>query len=121
MIEWLFCKRYEHCTVSDWEKVLFSDETSIKRFSNAVSSRVRHPEDDHFNPRYRLPKTKHGASTMILGSMAASGRGNLWFLPKGQTMAANNYLQVLEERLLPMMAISVTCYFIQDGATKLER
>lgn len=53
---------------------------------------------------------------MIWGSMSSSGRGNLWFLPKSETMKASNYLKVLQDRLPAMMNVRGTNIFMHDGA-----
>lgn len=111
-----FCKKYLHWTPNDWSKVLFSDETMIRQFCNIGVQRVRRPKGLRFDPHYCLPVVKHSPSLMIWGSMAASGRGNIWFLPSGTTMKAENYLKVLQERLKPMMDVRGATYFMHDGA-----
>lgn len=110
-----FCHHYKHWTTEMWNKVLFSDETLIQQFSVA-HRRVRRPLGCRYERRYCVPTVKHSPSVMIWGSMSSSGRGNLWFLPPNQTMNARRYLQVLQDRLRPMMNIRATEIFMHDGA-----
>lgn len=50
-----FCHKYKHWTATDWNKVLFSDETTVRQFANAGKASVRRPKGERFNPRYCLP------------------------------------------------------------------
>lgn len=110
-----FCRKYRHWTPEMWSKVLFSDETTIRQFSTAPCL-VRRPPGTRYEKRYCLPTVKHSPSVMIWGSMSSSGRGNLWFLSPNKTMNAEVYLNVLQERLRPMMNIRSTEVFMHDGA-----
>ena len=111
-----FCKKVNAWTPEMWSRVLFSDESTIRQFAHVGSSMIRRPWNTRFNPRYVIPTVKHSPSVMVWGSFGCSGRGNLWFLPPNTTMRAANYLEVLKERLRPMMARRQTTIFMHDGA-----
>jgi hypothetical protein len=44
------------------------------------------------------------------------GRGGLYFMPKGTTMNGERYINVLNNHLLPFMALHRATHFLQDGA-----
>jgi transposase len=111
-----FCQKFKEWTGEMWEQVLFSDECMFRQFPNSGALHVRRPKGSRFQQRYIVPMVKHSSSVMIWGSFASSGRGNLWFLPPNTTMRSENYLNVLKERLQPMMNIRGTKIFMHDGA-----
>ena len=76
-----FCHKFKQWTAEDWSKVLFSDETTVRLFSNVGAQMVRRPKGARYNPRYCQPIVKLSLSVIMWGSMSATGRGNLWFLP----------------------------------------
>ena len=110
-----FCKRYKDWTAEDWHHVVFSDESTIRQFSNA-SKTVRRPPGERYNPRYTTPAVKHPNSVMIWGSISARGRGGLWIMPPGTTINADVYLSILQEKLPIFMDIHNCSIFQHDGA-----
>ena len=116
-----FCHKFRQWTAEDWSKVLFSDETTARLFSNVGAQMVRRPKGVRYNPRYCQPTVKHSLSVMMCGSMSATGRGNLWFLPPKTTMTAVNYREVLMERLQSMMTVRQTSVFMHDGAPCIKQ
>lgn len=110
-----FCHKYKHFTKEMWEAILWSDETNIKLFEGAPKY-VRRPVGQRFLSKYCSPTVKHAPYWMIWGSFSAKGRGNLYFLPKNCTMNASQYLEVLTDRLTPMMSIHRCTKFQHDGA-----
>lgn len=111
-----FCRRVKDWTPEMWERVLWSDETSIRQYGNQGSTFVWRAPGTRYEPRNCLSTVKHSPSIMIWGSFSATGRGNLWFLPPNTTMKASNYLEMLQDRLLPMMEVRQTSIFMHDGA-----
>ena len=54
---------------------------------------------------------------MVWGAFSGTqGRGGLYFLPKNVTMRGSNYLQVLQNHLLPFWDIHQPTHFMHDGA-----
>ena len=67
--------------------------------------------------KYTVKTVKHPASVMIWGCFSGrGGRGSLFFLPKNETMNADQYMGMLEDRLFPWMQMPHVSQFLQDGA-----
>ena len=111
-----FCKRVKNWNCEMWSRVLFSDETTIRQYDCRGSGTVRRPQGKRYDPRYVLPTVRHSASVMIWGCFSMTGRGSLWFLPPNTTMKAENYLELLKDRLQLMMAIREASIFMHNGA-----
>lgn len=111
----IFCKKYQHFTAEMWEDVLWSDESNIRMFDCGFKY-VRRPAGERFSSKYCQKTVKHAPYWMVWGSCSGKGRGNLFFLPQNQTMNAQQYEKVLQERLKPMMEIHGCALFMHDGA-----
>ena len=95
---------------------MFSDESMFYQFQD-TKRYVRLPLNaSSFDPKYTSKTVRHPPSLMIWGCFSFHGRGGLTFLPKGQTMNAYRYIEILEEKLNPFMDISQTAVFQQDNA-----
>ena len=53
---------------------------------------------------------------MVWGSFSWQESGEIFFLPKGETMNMDKYLQVLKNQAAPAMEKAGTTKFLQDGA-----
>lgn len=71
-----FCKKYGKWTKEDWNKVMFSDESTFSQFSS-YTRHVRRPRNQRYNMRYVVPTVKHAPTTMVWGSFCGSGRGGI--------------------------------------------
>ena len=105
-----FCRRYKHWTAAEWRKVLFSDETSIRQYSN-YTTHVRRPPGKRYSSQYTVPKVKQSPTVMIWGCIAASGRGGLWIMPPNSTIKAITYKDILAEKL-PAFMPRLNCWVI---------
>lgn len=112
-----FAKTYRDWTEKDWEKVFwstkllawpfgtlcfssqvcFSDESSIQILQDCTQF-VRRRPDEKFHKDCIVERVKHPLSVMIWGVISCKGNGRLHIV-KG-TMRQDQYLQVLQERLL---------------------
>jgi hypothetical protein len=112
-----FCRKYRHLTEKDWEKVMFSDESTF-RLINPRGVTVRQPRNiSRCNRYYTITTVKHSASVMIWGCFSgARGRGGIYFLPKNTTMNRERYKTVLENHFIPFMRSHRSSWFLQDGA-----
>jgi len=110
-----FCRKYEKWTSSDWEKVLFSDESTFTQFYS-FCRHVRRPPGKRFSEKYMVPSVKQAPKVMVWGAVSAAGRAGLWFMPKDTTIAGAVYLNVLKEKLPTFMSIHRTTFFQHDGA-----
>ena len=85
-----FCKKYKDWSLEDWERVLWSDESTFVVSSGCRSKRVRRPRgSDPNDPRYTAKVVKHAASVMVWGCFAFGGVGNLVFLEKNECKSAH--------------------------------
>ena len=110
-----WCANHLHWTEDDWEKVLFSDESTFQQI-RSTGKFVRRPSGERFNPKFTVKTVKHPASVMVWGCFCAAGRGRLSFLEKGVTMNSVRYVDVLEEKMLPEFRARNLDWFLQDGA-----
>jgi transposase len=111
-----FCRQFHHWQVSDWKRVMFSDESSFRQF-NDVKLFVRRPINSNpLDRRYTTKCVKHSPSVMAWGCFSYSGTGSIMFLDKGVTMNAQRYIEVLQHQLLPSMANHGCTVFQQDLA-----
>ena len=110
-----FCNMYRHWTAADWHRVMFSDETTVSQY-NYNQKYVRRPPGKRYDSKYVIGTVKFPAKTMIWGSIAASGRGSLWFAPPSSTINGRAYLSLLQEKLPTVMPLRECTTFQQDGA-----
>lgn len=94
-----WCRKYENWTLEQWRRVIFSDETYLRRHSKDGRVQV------WVDTRKPLDKQGHQIETsrasnyslMVWGSMCGYGRGNLvWH---SSSITADSYLQILKEDL----------------------
>jgi transposase len=94
-----FAKRYQHWTVADWERVVWSDETKINRFNSDGRSWCWVRDVDSLETRTVKQTVKHGGgSIMIWGCMTAKGPGYMCKI--NGRMDQHLYKQILEEDLV---------------------
>jgi transposase len=112
-----FAKKYKDWTADQLASVMFSDESTF-RTMRIVHRSVRRPIGSYrYNSRYTVKTMKHPDSVMVWACFTGKmGRGGLYFLPKGSTMNGERYMDVLDNHLLPFMALHRASHFLQDGA-----
>ena len=112
-----FAKNYQHWRSQQWRKVMFSDESTFRLMrgqSKAIKRPINVPRHD---PRYTVKTVKHSDGVMVWGAFSGTHeRGGLYFLPKNVTMRGSNYLQVLQNHLLPFWSIHQPTHFVHNGA-----
>ena len=73
-------------------------------FTSSRFQRVRRAKGtNRFDPKFMVKTVKHGGPVMVCGSFSWEGSCHLFFLPKGQTMNAEKYLEVLKTKAAPSM------------------
>ena len=91
-------------SVQWWKKVLFTDASNFQLFTSSRFQRVRRAKGiNRFDPKFTVKTVKQGGHVMVWGSFSLEGSGLLFFLPKGQTMNAEKYLEVLKTKAAPSM------------------
>ncbi|KAG7155141.1 Transposable element Tcb1 transposase-like 4 [Homarus americanus] len=96
-----FVHKYRHWTPEQWEKVKWSDESTVQ-YVKMSGNRVRRPVTaSRFDHRYTKKAVKHPDHVMVWGCFSgAVGRGGLYFLPRNVTMNSDQYIEVSNEHLL---------------------
>jgi transposase len=110
-----FARRHQTWTVGDWNKVMFSDESTFQQFTSR-QQHVRRPVGKRFDVKYTIPTMKHPPSQMIWGAFSHNGTAGLYFLPQKTTMNGERYLGLLKEKLDIHMTIHKCAIFMHDGA-----
>jgi len=110
-----FCKKYQAWTSEQWERVMFSDESTFTQFYS-FCRHVRRPSGERHNPKYVIPTVKQAPKVMVWGAVSGAGRAGLWIMPKNTTINGQVYLNVLKEKLPIFIQIQNITHFQQDGA-----
>src|SRR6266850_368088 len=97
-----FASKYKNWTVEDWKRVIWSDETKINRIGSDGKQWVWKKAGEGLIEREVQGTVKFGGGNMMVwGCMGWDGVGELaeveW------RMDANQYLDILENHLLPSM------------------
>ena len=94
-----FARKYENWTVSDWRKVIWSDETKVNLFgSDGRYYCWKKPGDPDLDHHFK-PTVKHGGKSLILwGCMTAQGIGYMAKVDNG--MDAKLYVEILKGELM---------------------
>ena len=93
-----WAKEHLNWTSEDWDKVIFSDESTFTIQNHAGNSFVRRRPHEAFSPQCISLTIKYPTSVMIWGCMASNGSGRL-HICEGM-MNATKYASVLETKLL---------------------
>ncbi|CDQ61360.1 unnamed protein product [Oncorhynchus mykiss] len=93
---------FKSCSArKEWEKVMWSDETKIKRFGLNSTRRVWRKKKDEYNPKNTIPTVKHGGSIILWGCFSAKRTGRLHRI-EGR-MDGAMYRKILADNLLPSL------------------
>ena len=93
-----FARKYEHWTVEDWKRVVWSDETKINRIGSDGRTYVWKRVGEPLSDRLTTPTVKHGGgSMMVWGCMGWNGVGLLTEV-EGK-MDAVQYVDILDGSL----------------------
>ncbi|KAK8394208.1 hypothetical protein O3P69_006416 [Scylla paramamosain] len=112
-----FCWKYKEWTSGDWQKVIFSDESTFRQVRGSSKVVRRTSNMPHYNPHNTVKMVKHPDSVMVCGAFTGhKGSAGLFFLPKNLMMKATNYIEVLEEHMLTFWSIHEAGYFMHNLA-----
>ncbi len=90
----------KNCTVAQWSKVLFSDESTFYISFGNQGPRVWRKSGEEQNPCCLKSSVKFPQSVMIWAAMSSAGVGPLCFL-KSTVNASATYQEILEHFMLP--------------------
>ena len=112
-----FAQQYQHWTVDDWKKVMFSDESHFElRFGRQSSFCRRSKGSDRYDPLFTKKTVKHPPKVMVWGSFSYGRSGGIEFMGKGEMMTGERYLRLLDEKLEEKMEEHGCDHFLQDSA-----
>ena len=91
-----FAKKYANWTVTDWRRVIYSDESNFTIFGSDGRQYCWKKPDAPLSAAHVQPTVKHGGgSIMVWGCLTSKGVGNLCRIDGG--LDAELYCRILEE------------------------
>lgn len=96
-IDW--ARKHSSWSCKQWEKVLFSDESTFCLFGNQAHTYVRRFRGEEFKHECLNLSVKHPLKIMVWGCMAASGVGRLHIVD-GMVNGAK-YITILQKYMVP--------------------
>ena len=96
-----WAKKYQHWTVEDWKKVIFSDESHfiVQGFKSRY---VRRGIGEPLRRGHIDQAPKHPPKKMFWGYFSFLGTGTL--VPVEGMMNSNKYMEILRQKLVPALA-----------------
>lgn len=95
-----FAQRYQHWTVDDWKRVLWSDEVKFNLFNSDGNFYIRRPKGTRYCPKYTHSTVKfNGGGIMCWGCFSSASMGPL-VLIEG-IMNASKYREIMQKSMLP--------------------
>jgi transposase len=110
-----FCRKYLNWTPDQWSRVMFSDEAAFAQFG-VNTSFVYRPRGQRYNPKFTCPTMKHSPKTLVWGCFSAAGRGALYFVDQKKMVNADEYLKILDSKLILSMQLHSSEVFQHDSA-----
>ena len=111
-----WAKQFRSWTVTDWERVCFSDESTLEILDDRCRYVRRHPGEE-FLQQCLVQKVKHPLKVMVWSVVSTKGAARNYVV--NGMMNAEQYLNVLQTRLIPQLEDwfpDGNCVFMQDSA-----
>ena len=113
----LWARRHLGWTITQWKRVLWSDESVFQVFFGRNGRRVLRTKEEKDHPDCYQQQVQKPGSVMVWGCVSALGKGNLHFCDG--TINAEKYIEILEQHMLPSRRHPFQgspCIFQQDNA-----
>ncbi len=113
----LWARRHLGWTITQWKRVLWSDESVFQVFFGRNVRRVLRTKEEKDHPDCYQQQVQKPGSVMVWGCVSALGKGNLHFCDG--TINAEKYIEILERNMLPSrrhLFQGHPCIFQQDNA-----
>ena len=98
-----FARQYRNLTTEEWDDFLFTDECPKYLFQlpNPRNDIVWGSQESQVPPAYQVKKS---SKRIIWGGMTGRGLTELHFMPQGQTLTADYYINnILEKEVKPLL------------------
>ncbi len=108
----LWARRHLGWTITQWKRVLWSDESVFQVLFGRNGRRVLRTKEEKDHPDCYQQQVQKPGSVMVWGCVSALGKGNLHFCDG--TINAEKYIEILEHNMLPSRDIfsrDVHAYF----------
>ncbi|KAG1167232.1 hypothetical protein G6F71_009572 [Rhizopus microsporus] len=94
----LTAKRYQHWTIEDWRRIIWSNEAKINRFNSDGRAWAWVRDGNSLQPKQVKQTVKHGGgSVMVWSAISVAGPG--WLCKIDTTMDKELYLSILQDEL----------------------
>src|SRR6218665_3059686 len=80
-----FCHKHKLWTSDQWERVIFSDESTFTQFYS-FCRHVRRPAKQRYNPKYLIPTVKQPPKFMVWGAVSGVGQLGYGLCQKAQQL-----------------------------------
>ncbi len=113
----LWARRHLGWTITQWKRVLWSDESVFQVFFGRNGRRVLRTKEEKDHPDCYQQQVQKPGSVMVWDCVSALGKGNLHFCDG--TINAEKYIEILEHNMLPSrrhLFQGRPCIFQQDNA-----
>ena len=108
---------YLQWTSVDWKTVIILDKSTYKLVRGGSKLVRRDPGSSRYDSKSTVNTVKYPESVMVWGVFSGNnGRWGIFFLCKNITLTGANYLEVLEQHMLPIWDIHKCHPFMHDGA-----
>ncbi len=93
----LWARRHLGWTITQWKRVLWSDESVFQVFFGRNGRRVLRTKEENDHPDCYQQQVQKPGSVMVWGYVSALGKGNLHFCDG--TINAEKYIEILEHNI----------------------
>ncbi len=98
-VDFLWARRHLGWTITQWKRVLWSDESVFQVFFGRNGRRVLRTKKKRIIQTVTSNKSKSQGPVMVWGCVSALGKGNLHFCDG--TINAEKYIEILRHNMLP--------------------
>lgn len=112
-----FAKAHQNWTTSEWNKVLFSDESNFSTGKQSARLKLSRGAEEADALRNIAHTSFSGIiSCSVWGGITGTQKTNLVFLPEGKTMNKDLYLDILKHEVYPFVTDNDVIGFVQNSA-----